>query len=220
MRPVKHRAGQEESVFRRYCLGHSGVSMPEFVVFVVAASMCVLCFAVGFIAALNLRIAERTTLPLIGGLRRSDDAALPPAEAVQQPTVATTSFAPPVPATPAPAPAPATPAPAISLPQAERTFAQQVNVPPRPAAPAPLPQRTHAGQPVGFPPPAAPPAKVFLFGEPHAEPVVVPSLPPGYAASQPSAWGTPQHAAPQPLPPAQVELLPHRPQHARSAHRR
>jgi hypothetical protein len=189
--------------------------MQEFVVFAVAASMCVLCFAVGFVAALNLRIAERTELPLVGALRRVDDAAPKPADAVH-PAIAETSFA----------SAPIVPAPPTPVPQAARTFEPRPDVATRPMA-SPLPQPTRGVQPVGFPPPASPPtsppespAKVFLFGEPRDEPVVVPAVPPVPAASQPNPWLTTQHGAPQQLAPAQVELLPRHPQYARSGRRR
>src|SRR5262249_22853387 len=109
---------------------------------------------------------------------------------------------------------------AISLPQMERTFEHQAAVAPRAATPSLRPQPVHAVQPVGFPPPASPPAKVFLFGEPHVEAVVVPALPPVPATPQPSAWRTTPHSPPPHDAPCQVNSLPHRSQHAGSARRR
>jgi len=185
--------------------------MQEFVVFAVAASMCVLCFAVGFIAALNLRMAERSAPSLSGAPSRNDDAVPLHANAVQ-PMVAQAPFV--------PVPAPVVPAPTISVPQAQRTLERQPDVTTRRVTQSPLPTRMDAVQPSGFPTPASPPAKVFLFGDPQVEPVVVPSVPPVPLASEPNRWTTAQHGAPHQLAPAQVELLPHRSPYARSGHRR
>jgi hypothetical protein len=182
--------------------------MPEFVVFAVAASMCVLCFGVGFIAALSLRIAERAA-PHTGMSDEPESLALPQTD-VRQPTLAETPAV----------PSPTAPQPAISLPRAERAHEQAAHALTPSTAPLPPQHATHAVRGEGFPPRTSPPEKVFLFGDPHVEPVVVPATAPVYRAPEPNPWATRQHVSPTRLAPADIDLLPHRSQYARSARRR
>src|SRR5262245_22083496 len=180
--------------------------MPEFVIFAIAASMCVLCFAVGFVAALVLRIAGQNALPSLG---------VPGASQASTPTERDT---------PQPGLMEATPGRAPHVHPVQSPHAVSVPEPPpaAPRSPAPLPLRptAFADRSAGFPTPPAPAAKVFLFGDPPLEPAAVPSLAAVHTVSHPS----PQ--APQPHPPQQrpasseIDLLPRRPQYARSARRR
>jgi hypothetical protein len=190
--------------------------MPEFVVFAIAASMCVLCFAVGFIAALGLRIAEHTALPSLGAPGRpatpTPAQADADADAVRPDTTDTRS-------------APAAPGRAITVAHAESTVESRPDVAARSTTPMRRQHATHADSAVGFPTPpapaapAAPAAKLYLFGDPHQEAAAVPSLAGVHSAAQSNAWGA-QHGAPPRLAPAEIDLLPHRPQYARSGRRR
>jgi hypothetical protein len=180
--------------------------MPVFLTFAIAASMCVLCFAVGFVAALALRITRQTaTWPA---------AAPEPLETATAPEPAI------VPASPAATPAPVPAVPSISLPHVEQAEQPQRAPESWPATPSPQ-HAAHPARTAGFPAPLpAPPAKVFLFGDPHVEGEVVPSITPMYAAAAPNPRTAKQHASPQRFTPAEVDLLPRRPQHARGPGRR
>jgi hypothetical protein len=178
--------------------------MPEFLIFAIAVSMCVLCFAVGFVAALMLRIAGQPAIPT----RRSAAASVAPASARAETPQQTVVAAPPAPADDGQA-FPLPPAPAVTEPQPAPVS--------RPAPPLPLRSVTHAVRPGGFATPTpAPPAKVFLFGDPQVETVAAPAFAPAPAAFSPNPQTPKPHVAPPRLPPAEIDLLPHRPQHARS----
>ena len=175
--------------------------MPQFVVFAIAASMCVLCFAVGFIAALVLRIAQHSAAH--DGNPSEVHAAIP-AATEPQPAVAEAGAA-------------VSRQLSISLPRVE-TAERQHNAP-RPAATAPAPHPTHLVRSGGFPAPmASAAAKVYLFGDPQLEAVVMPSF--DQAAATPgTAWAA-DSATGTRLAPAEIDLLPRRTQHARPARRR
>jgi hypothetical protein len=180
--------------------------MPEFLIFAVAVSMCVLCFAVGFIAALVLRFTQQMAASPAAA-PEPVQTSIPPEPAAVQTTSA------------AAAPAPAPVVPSISLPQVERTEQQHDAPAVRPAPPLPQRPAAHAVPSAGFPAPQpAPPAKVYLFGDPPAEPAAVPAMTPMYAAAAPNTRPVKQHVSPR-LAPAEVDLLPRRPQHARSGRR-
>jgi hypothetical protein len=178
--------------------------MPEFLIFVIAASMCVLCFAAGFVAALVLRIAGFGAVP--GHIASPASETPTPAEAESlSPTVVEAATAPVV------LPVPQTPAAPEQAPTAVSR-----NAPPLPVRPA-----AHAARAGGFPSPAptaptAPPAKVFLFGDPQVEAVAAPSFAPVHGGSHPTSQAPKPHVAPLRFGPAEIDLLPHRPQHARS----
>ena len=181
--------------------------MPQFIVFAIAASMCVLCFAVGFIAALVLRIAQHTAASDVAGSGRVDQSVSQEAEPLQPRVVDTQPSAVPE-------------ARSISLPEVESAESPW-DAAARPATTSPAQHATHLVRSGGFPgPPAPPPAKVYLFGEPHLEAVVVPSLASVHAGSPASTAVSKPHVAPPRLAPAEIDLLPRRPQHARTARRR
>jgi hypothetical protein len=179
--------------------------MPEFVVFAIAASMCVLCFAVGFIAALGLRIAGHTALRSLSAPGRPETATPVQADAVE-PRVGEMPGA------------PAAPGHSVSVPQAASAVEPQPDVAARSTTPLRLQPATHEVPAAGFPTPPAPAAKLYLFGDPHREAVAAPSLA-GVSAPQSNAW-VEHHAAAPGLAPAEIDLLPRRPQYARSGRRR
>jgi translation initiation factor IF-2 len=190
--------------------------MQQFVICIVAAAMCVLCFAVGFIAAVVMRIGEHTAMLRVNGSERL-----------------------PEPAAPAPQPQPrAEPQPQAQAQAQPQPVTGEVPQPPRaappPAAaprPAPKPTPQPAPQPVAVaaslpfqhpnrwtdvPSPQPRPAgKVFLFGDPSDDQAAAPSFTPARPAAPQNARPMPQHSPPARLPAAEIDLLP-RPQHGRN----
>jgi hypothetical protein len=174
--------------------------MPEFVIFAIASSMCVLCFAAGFVAALMLRIAGRTAIPGAGAMPASDPSPPGQPDGVRSRPVE---------------------APAVSVSAEPEDGFASAQAAPAQDAPAQLPLRpaAHEDQIGAFPTPpvSAPPAKVFLFGDPQVDATVAPPFAPRHTASHPIAEAPKPHVAPLHLTPTEIDLLPRRPLHARSA---
>jgi hypothetical protein len=207
--------------------------MPQFLIVTIAASMCVLCFAAGFIASVMWRLAERGTTVLADSLTRLH------APAPQFPNTM-----PPQPV-PGPPPAAVTPQP---MPHEETRAMQpfvvasqpiqQHELPLSPPQPQLIPQpevvdaaQQIAALPFQHPsrveqstgvPPTRPPAagKVYLFGDPHVAAGATPTFTPARQAPVPNVRPMQQHSTPTRLTPAELDLLPHRPQHSRDSRRR
>jgi len=183
--------------------------MPEFLIFAVAVSMCILCFAGGFVAALALRIAGQNAIPSRGASDASERPT-PAQPEIRQPTLVEAP------------PAPADYGQVFRVPQPPTMSEHEPAAVTRPEPPLPMRPATRAvrtgGFPTAFPAPApsAQPAKMFLFGDPHVEAVAVPSFAPAHAASHASPLAPKPHVAPLRLAPGEIDLMPRRPPHARS----
>jgi hypothetical protein len=202
--------------------------MQQFVLCALAALMCVLCFAAGFVVAVLLRLADHSWFGRAGASPRLEERTPHPQEMPVAPT--------PVAPTPV-APTPVAVPQLQEVPAAALSVAVPVAVPEPPvqpeqwflsAVPAEVPAQHHEAVPhraaqlpaehpmsreardTATTAPTRAPGKVFLFGDPGEDHVAPPSLPPVRPGLLSNA-GPVQQQAPLRIPPAEVDLLPRRP---------
>ena len=177
-----------------------GVSMQRFIGLGIAGLVWgVVCFSFGFVVAIVRRLSDENTV------LRSTVSALSCAARPPQPWLAEQRGA-------------------VSA-QAE-SIPEQVRAPTSERSGAPLPQEQSVApsqySPTVTPQPQASLArKVYLFGDPHAEPPSEPPPPQAPPAqTSPSGWPGQQHGAPPRVTRSETDLLPRLPQRRREHSRR
>jgi hypothetical protein len=189
--------------------------MQQFVLCAIGATMCVLCFALGFIAAVVLGVADHVELRHAPAWLRGPKRAF--RESPQEPRRETPR---PPAATPVPAAAPApvyrqpwnAPAPAVAVAEEPATIAE----PAATAAPAPAPVE----HPAAAATESLPGHMVYLFGDPEPQPVGAPVSAAPRPGPESNVRPFKPHAAPSRLTGSEIDLLPRRAAHGGDAHRR
>ena len=184
--------------------------MQEFAIVTAAAFLWgVVCFAFGFVASVLLRVAEENMRLHLAIAERSSVPAAQPQDVLDPPLV-------PV---PQPAPQPFVDGNAALAPTNLPGVTRPVTTH---GTPAPTPQRLAAHEALWNLEPSSRPVparKVYLFGDPHSELVIMPTTPSPRPPGSPTISPMPQRSTPPRVTFVGTDLLPHRPQPGRPRRR-